>query len=252
MKSILQARLFTLNIGPFAFSPGLLPTVVTVFLLYVMISLGQWQLSRADYKANLHQKVTERKNLDPVSLRQLPHAIDDRVFRPVIVEGVYDDRHHFLLDNRTHNGAVGYHVYTPLRMPDGSAILINRGWLKQGRTRQDLPQFDTPADAISSKGLIDKPPAKGVILADNVHDNLQWPMVLQYLDPAELEQMLGYPLLPMIVWLDPGDAHGFERQIPALKLDSATNTGYAFQWFALSAALLIIFIAVNLKRTNKS
>ncbi|MGB5457065.1 MAG: SURF1 family protein [Gammaproteobacteria bacterium] len=248
MKSLLQARIFKLNIGPYTFSPGLFPTIVTVLLLYVMVSLGQWQLSRAEYKDNLHQKVMERKNLEPVSMQELPYDLEDRVFMPVIVEGVYDTAHHFLLDNRIHNGVAGYDVYTPLIMNDGSAILVNRGWLSQGRTRQDLPQFETPGSVVSSKGLVDKPPAKGVILADNVHDNLGWPMVLQYLDPTELERLVGYQLMPMILWLDAADEHGFHREIPALKLDSAKNTGYAFQWFAMSAALLIIYLAVNVKR----
>jgi cytochrome oxidase assembly protein ShyY1 len=54
----------------------------------------------------------------------------------------------------------------------------------------------------------------------------------------------------MIVWLDAEAEHGFHREIPALKLDSAKNTGYAFQWFAMSAALFIIYIAVNVKRTK--
>ena len=88
MKSLLQARLFKLNIGPYTFSPGILPTIVTVFMLYVMVSLGQWQLSRADYKDNLHQKVSERKNLEPVSIQELPHAIDDRVFMPVNIDNI--------------------------------------------------------------------------------------------------------------------------------------------------------------------
>ena len=251
MKSLLHARLFRLNIGPVTFAPGILPTAVTACLLYVMVSLGQWQLSRAEYKDDLHQKVTERKNLAPVSLQELPHDVEDRVFMPVVLDGVYDTEHHFLLDNRIVNGVAGYDIYTPLKMNDGSAILVNRGWLKQGRTRQDLPAFETPVYPVSFKGLMDKPPAKGVILADNVHDNLGWPMVLQYLDPAELEQRLGYELMPMVLWLDAEAEHGFHREIPALKLDSAKNTGYAFQWFAMSAALLIIFIAVNVKRTKR-
>ena len=215
-----------------------------------MVSLGQWQLSRAEYKDNLQQKITERKNLAPVSMQELPHSVEDRVYMPVVLDGVYDTEHHFLLDNRIVNGLAGYDVYTPFRMIDGTAILVNRGWLRQGRTRAELPAFDTPDYPVSFTGLLDKPPAKGVILADNVHDNPGWPMVLQYLDPAELEQRLGYELMPMILWLDEAAEHGFHREIPALRLDSAKNTGYAFQWFAMSAALLIIYIAVNLKRKN--
>ena len=192
----------------------------------------------------------ERKHLAPVTMQELPHAVEDRVYMPVVLDGEYDAEHHFLLDNRIINGVAGYDVYTPFRMIDGSAILVNRGWLKQGRTREQLPEFETPDYRVSFTGLLDKPPAKGVILADNVHDNLDWPMVLQYLDPGELEQHLGYALIPMILWLDAEAEHGFHREIPALKLDSAKNTGYAFQWFAMSAALLVIYVAVNLKRRD--
>jgi cytochrome oxidase assembly protein ShyY1 len=52
----------------------------------------------------------------------------------------------------------------------------------------------------------------------------------------------------VILRLDAGAEHGFHRELPALKLDSAKNTGYAFQWYAMSAALFVIYMAVNVKR----
>jgi surfeit locus 1 family protein len=61
-------------------------------------------------------------------------------------------------------------------------------------------------------------------------------------------KMLGYELMPMVLRLDKDAEHGFYREIPALNLDSAKNTGYAFQWYAMSLALLVIYIAVNTKK----
>ena len=133
-------------------------------------------------------------------------------------------------------------------MDDGGVILVNRGWLKQGRTRQDLPEFDTVTSLVSFKALLDRPPSKDFLLADNVHADLTWPMVLQYVDTQEISGMLGYELMPMVLRLDKDADHGFYREIPVLKLDSAKNTGYAFQWFAMMAALLVIYIAVNTKK----
>ena len=221
---------------------------MTVFLLYVMVWLGQWQYNKGQYINNLQVKINDRKHLSPVSMQELPHELEEQIFRPVIVSGTFDTDHHFYFDNRIVNGLAGYDIYTPLRMDDGHTILVNRGWIRQGRTRQDLPEFETESSRVSFKAVVDKPPSKDFMLAENVHNDLAWPMVLQYVDTQEISEMLGYELMPMVLRLDKDAEHGFHRAIPVLNLDSAKNTGYAFQWFAMSAALLVIYIAVNTKK----
>lgn len=248
MKSLLHARLFKLSIGAYTFSPGILPTVVTAVLLYTMLTLGQWQKEKGEYINNQQTKINDRRNLSPVSMQELPHEPEDQVFIPVIVSGTFDAEHHFYFDNRIVNGFAGYDIFTPFRMDDGHTILVNRGWLKQGRTRQELPEFDTVTTPVSFKALVDRPPSKDFMLAENVHNQLAWPMVLQYIDTGEMSKMLGYEVMPMILRLDKDADHGFHREIPVMNLDHAKNTGYAFQWYAMSAALLLIYIAVNTKK----
>ncbi|NNL07299.1 MAG: hypothetical protein HKO86_06210, partial [Gammaproteobacteria bacterium] len=85
MKALFHTRLFELNIGQFTFSPGILPTLVTALLLYVMVSLGQWQSNKGEYISNLQDQINERRLLLPVSMQELPHDPDDQVFRPVQV-----------------------------------------------------------------------------------------------------------------------------------------------------------------------
>ena len=60
--------------------------------------------------------------------------------------------------------------------------------------------------------------------------------------------MLGYPVFNMVLWLDKDENHGFERVLPALNLGAAKNAGYAFQWYAMTFALLTIFVVVNFKK----
>ena len=217
-----------------------------------MVSLGLWQYNKGEYINNLQHKINDRRHLSPVSMQELPHELDDQVYMPVIVSGKFDVERHFYFDNRIVNGLAGYDIYTPLRMDDGNTILVNRGWIRQGRTRQDLPEFETASSRVSFKAIVDRPPSKDFMLAENVHDSLAWPMVLQYVDIQEISQMLGYELMPMVLRLDKDEEHGFHREIPVLNLDSAKNTGYAFQWFAMSAALLVIYIAVNTKKNKAS
>jgi len=248
VNRFLHTRLVKINVGQFQFNPGILPTALTLCLLYIMISMGLWQLDRAAFKQDLQRKVEQRKNLPPVSLEELPADPDDAVFYPVRLRGRFDRDHQFLLDNRVYRQKPGYHVYTPLVMSDGSAILVNRGWVAQGRTRQDLPALPAPDGVVEFTGLMDRLPAKGVILMDNANDSLQWPRVLQYIDEKEISGLTGYSLYPMAVWMDDGTQYGFDYQLPVLSLNSAKNTGYAFQWFSMSIALSAIYIVVNTKK----
>ncbi len=250
LKRLFQARLVSFNIGAYRFSPGIFPSITTLGFVYLMLFMAQWQAGKAEYKDNLYDKIVARKDLPAISLQELPATDDERLFLPVIINGQYDTEHTFLLDNKILNGRVGYDVYTPLGLSDGRSILVNRGFLPQGRTRQDLPAFETPDEILDVRGLLDNVPSKTLVLADNVNQATSWPVVLQYIDNEELEKILGYPLFNMVLWLDKEENHGFTRTLPALNLNSAKNAGYAFQWYAMTIALLIIYSVVNIKKRD--
>lgn len=252
MNALLRTKLISLNIGPYTFNPGIVPTVVTLFFAYVMISAGQWQFDKAQYKDNLKEKIAERKNLPAVSLDEIPRDTEDRLYLPVMAHGKYDRDKYFLLDNRILHGRVGYDIYSPLLLGDGITVLVNRGFVPQGKTRDDLPEVITPAEPLLIRGLLDKIPSKAFVLDENANAFKSWPMVLQYMDIEEIKTMLGKPVFEMIIRLDEKDDFGYIREIPALKLDSAMNYGYTFQWYAMTLALIIIYCVVNTKRRKPS
>jgi surfeit locus 1 family protein len=212
-----------------------------------MISLGFWQLDRAEFKESLQSKIEQRKSLQTVTIDELPKSMDERRYRPVKFQGEFDTQHSFLLDNKTLKGKVGYHVFTPVKFSDSQAILVSRGFVTMGRTRAELPDVKTPEGKIEFSGLLDMPPSRALVLADNVNQVKTWPVVLQYVDIQEISQILGYELYDMVFWLNKDEVGSFQYDLPVLNLNAAKNYGYAFQWFAMTLALFIIYIVVNTK-----
>lgn len=256
IDDIKRQRLFKVSVASYEFNPGLLSSLLTIALFYVMFSLGLWQLDRAEYKDTLQQKILERRNLPPVNLDTLPESSGQRRYHPVKISGRYDTAHSFLLDNKIRNGQVGYHVFTPFKVNDKISILVNRGFVAQGASRAQLPKVISSTDKIELTGLLDLEPSRAIVLANNVHELQQWPVVLQYIDLDEISKILAYPLYDMVLWLDKDDdeshkQNNFKYDLPVLNLNSAKNNGYAFQWFAMSLALLCIYFYVNTKKANK-
>ncbi|MCK5360440.1 MAG: SURF1 family protein [Gammaproteobacteria bacterium] len=251
MKWFFKIRFFSLNIGAYTFSPGVFVTLLTIALVTLTYSLGQWQLSRANYKDNLQQKIAERQNKPPIGFKQLPYDMSEREYLPVSFEGQYDTEHSILLDNRVVDSVVGYEVFTPFKMANEITVIVNRGFVPLGKYREDLPVFDTPDQVVVIKGLMEKTPSSGLILSKNIHQNNKWPAVLQYIEIAELETMFKTSLMKMIVRLAEDGPGGLKYHQPVVNLNSAKNNGYAFQWFAMMSAILSLYFVVNTKkRTN--
>jgi len=235
----------------YQFKPTLIPSIVTLALLYLMISLGLWQFDRADYKANLQSLIENKQNAPAIALNAIAESEDDWLYQPVFASGEFDDKHQVLLDNQVNNMVAGYSVFTPLKLSDEMGVLVNRGWLPIGKRRSELPDISMPLSKQIINGLTAKPPSKGLILSNNVNDFTKWPTVLQYIDIQEIEKQLNYKLMPMIIIMNQAQQTPLEPLAIKINMRSEKHTGYAFQWFGLSLALFIIYIVVNTKNTKR-
>lgn len=242
----------------YSFKPALVPSAVTIALLYLMISLGLWQLDRADYKANLQSIIESKQSIDAIALSDVGANETDWLYQPVFTHGNFDEKHQIYFDNQVNNMLAGYSVFTPLKLSDSLGILVNRGWIAQGRSRSDLPDIDIPGIDIQNSqqtkqinGLLAQPPSKGLVLSSMANNYQQWPVVLQYIDTKEIEKQLGYKLMPMVLIINNAEQTSLDVMPVKINMRSEKHTAYAFQWFALSLALLIIYIVVNSKRKIK-
>ncbi len=235
--------------GSLEFRPGLWPTLVTVVLLGILIGLGFWQLDRADQKRALLAKYRTENKAAVVRIDKRLTSAKTLEYQLGEARGRYDNSHQFLLDNRTHDGVVGYHVLTPLRLAGGAAVLINRGWIPLGQSRERLPDITVSDADRRVRGKLKLVPEKVFMLGEEPARE-QWPWRVQRIDVQLFANELGYPLMPYVVLLDAGTEDGYQRDWRPLKFGPERNLGYAVQWFGLAGALLLIYFFVNTRRVK--
>jgi surfeit locus 1 family protein len=236
--------------------PGLVPTLATLVLLPILVSLGFWQLHRADYKYALRAEREHNAALPPVTLdaaqRETPHQFS----RKVRVSGRFDLDHQLLLDNRTHNSVPGYYVYTPLLVAGAHAVvLVNRGWVPQGVDRRHLPPLPGPADKVSLVGVMARPPEVALRLGTLGEGYPDWPKVVQYVDTHWAAKQLDQRVLGFTLLQDSGADYGMIRdwkefQSGLALMPPEKHVSYAVQWFAMAVVLVLIYIGVHVRRVR--
>ena len=201
--------------------------------------LGVWQLSRAAQKTALQQSIAERGAMAPLPAAALaPPGADpaDQLHRPVELQGRWLPRHTVFLDNRQMQGRPGFYVVTPLQLPEGGAVLVQRGWVPvDARDRTQLPTVPTPPGEVRVRGRIAPPPSRLYEFAAEASGAIR-----QNIDLASFEKEVGLALRPLsVLQADTGDERdGLARQWPLPAVDVSKHHGYAFQWFALSALIV--------------
>ena len=95
-----------------AFRPGVMPSLVVLLLLPLLLSLGAWQLQRADEKSALLDRQEARRQAPAQAIGELEQSAD-LAFRRVLLRGYFDAEHSVLLDNRTRDGRVGVELLQP-------------------------------------------------------------------------------------------------------------------------------------------
>lgn len=227
--------------------------LLTAVLVALFIRLGFWQMHRAEEKKAMISAYQQAAKSTPVPLLDaLAASVNSSPYRrPVVASGQFEPEHTLLLDNQVSAQTAGYHVWTPLRLASGQLALVDRGWLPMNPDRRILPSIDTPTTPVSLRGVWQPLPRPGLRLAGDDCDKSRWPRVVQYPLFEELQCLLGTGLVEGLLWLDPAELHGFAREWIRDDFRPERHYGYALQWFSLGATLLVLFVAINLRRTEK-
>jgi surfeit locus 1 family protein len=226
------------------------PTLVTLALVALTCSLGNWQLDRAEEKAALYASF-EAGDSDQGALPINQLEADSRPFTPVTAYGRLDSRHQLLLDAMMHGGRTGYQVLTPLLRDGEPAVLINRGWIEAESDRGHLPRLEVGEMERRVTGLAGHLPEPAMRLGRADPAASDWPRVTLYPTREQVEEMLGYSVLDTLVYLDADEPDGFLRDWRPQLLSPEKHLGYAMQWFAMALALVVIYVVVNLRRPEE-
>ena len=205
--------------------------------------LGWWQLDRAAQKRELQEAIEGRSQQAPLANADLnadPQAAEQQLHRSVQVRGRWLAERTIFLDNRPMNGQVGFFVVTPLQLEGRSeSVLVQRGWLpRHVQDRNRLPPLATPAGPVEVSGRLIIAPTRLYELGPSASGPIR-----QNLGAAAFAQEIGQPLLPLtVLQLGKSEGDDLPRDWPAPDLGLQKHYGYAFQWFALSALFLGLYV----------
>lgn len=242
-------HLLKLRLGGWQFAPTLWPTLAALFFLVLTLWLGNWQSGRADTKRALQARYDAAALAAPIHVGGAPLDRDSVLYRKLEAQGVFDDAHTILLDNRVMNGVAGYHVLTPLKIDGGArALLVNRGWVAAGRTRQQVPLPPAPRGRVKLEGMAVDPHSRYVELAATAPQGRVW----QNLDFGRYASSSGLTLHPVLLLQTSPANDGLQRNWPRPDSGVAMHVGYAFQWYSLAATLAVLWLAMNIKRNPET
>ncbi len=235
----------------------ILSHLFVLVLVVAMIGAGFWQLDRLQQKKDRNALVTERQE-EPVTPVQEVVTADQPVdvgadvrFRRASATGTYDAAEQVLVRNRSFDGAPGSWVLTPLVLDDGTALVVNRGWVP---VTGDLP---VPADSapptgeVSVEGLLEESQSRGSFgPTDPSGEALD---TLSRVDLDRYQEQVDADLFP--VWLQLEDQDPPPADRPSLldppELTEGPHLGYAVQWFIFSLIALVGYPLILRRRAQQ-
>jgi surfeit locus 1 family protein len=238
----------SIKIGSRIFAPRVFTTLLTCVLIALLLSLGRWQLRRADEKRQLFDSFAAGTGATlPIDL-ETPRL---RRYQHVQASGHYDQARQILIDNMVNAERAGYFVITPFALSGGGWVLVNRGWVPLGASRAERPAVPVDAGNRLLRGRADNMPSPGIQMGTKAKLAPPYPVVASFPSRAEIAQLLqesSWTSAADVVLLDPAEPDGYVRNWSAPGLPPMRHVAYAVQWFALALTLLVFYVVTSLRR----
>jgi len=190
--------------------------VVAILVAAVCVLLGRWQLNRLAQRRARNSALAARQALPPLPVRRDVTA-DSARQRRVVAQGVYDFSVERTWPGRSFQGTPGVALVTPLRLADGSAVLVDRGWVPSPDAfHVDHALYREPDTATVTGIALIPPRGRGDV------------------------DVAGF--LPFVVQLEtpePPPDRGLPRRWPPPAFDDGPHLSYAIQWFSFALIALV-------------
>lgn len=230
------------------FHPGWKMTLFTFAFAPLLFWLGLWQLDREVEKSQLQQDYDLRAVAPAMSIDAIDWEREDLAFLKVSAKGEFEKANVYLLDNKIHDGSVGYELINPFITEAGQTILVNRGWIAQGASRSELPIVPVLEGPVEILGTI-YVPLDDVFLLSGVEEAavIQGPKVIQSIQIDTIGADLAKKIAPYTVRLLDNSPGLEQANWQAVNMLPEKHRAYAVQWFAMLFALLAMFIYFGFK-----
>jgi surfeit locus 1 family protein len=225
--------------------------------IVAFINLGFWQLSRLHGRRQVNAMIETRMASSAVPIQSLVAPRENykianhRDFRSVTVTGRYDPANQMLIrDEQDAQDDPGWWLVTPMILPDGSAVAINRGFVpltlgENGLLANDengpLPQYAPPKGTVTVTGLLFPTQNRSGGPYDPGSGHLH---TLSRVDLFRWQRQVPYDLYPVYVNLvssRPAESGTYPQPIPPPSLGDGPHLNYAGQWFIFATLTAIVY-----------
>jgi surfeit locus 1 family protein len=227
----------------------LLPSLAALVALAILVSLGSWQIERKAWKEGLIATLTERlaapaTDLPPRTLwGRLAAATDE--FRRVAFRAELLSNQEALVYTpgsalRSDVSGPGYWVFAPARHADGSLVVVNRGFVPEGRQEAQSRAEGQVAGAVDVVGAMRWPEARGLFTpADDPARNLWFVR-----DHVAMAAAKGWgPVAPFFIDQEAPEPPGGLPRPGRIRPNLPSNhLQYALTWYGLALVLVVVFI----------
>lgn len=202
--------------------------------------LGVWQLERLDGRRALNARAAAHLAGPPRALDDVLGSGGDVEYRRVEATGTFEPAAEVLVAPRARDGQPGFDVVTPLRLADGRALLVDRGWVPFAVEAPPVSEAPPPEGEVTVTGWLRRtaaavrwtPQAGGPV--EQTSD----------VDPTLLGDQVGAPLVQdAYLVAQTGAARGeLPRSVTEPVVDDeGPHLSYAVQWFLFAAVVAIGF-----------
>ena len=220
------------------------PTILVILAAAVCVRLGIWQLDRLAQRRAFNQHYMTMASAPPVNLSE-GEDLQQMEYRQVIAQGRFDFSQQVALRNQYYHDQYGYHLLTPLVLGDGTAILVDRGWIpSEGNLeRSGWDQYDENG-LVTVNGIVRLSREKGDLIGNPDPELAPGQTRLDiwnFPNVPRIQNQVSYKLNPVYIQeTRPDEDSSLPVSVqPEVDLTEGPHMGYALQWFTFAAIFLI-------------
>jgi surfeit locus 1 family protein len=228
---------------------ALVPTLAAAAALALLVSLGLWQLDRLAWKEGLIATLEQRLSAPPVALpppAEWPRltAAQAEFLRITLTAEFANDREALVYSGgstlREATGGPGYWVFTPARLAGGALVMVNRGFVPDGKQDPAARPAGQVAGLVAMVGVLRWPEQPGLFTpaGDPAHN------IWFARDSTAMAVAKGIAAAPFYVELESPEPPGGLPHAGRLQPNLPNNHfGYALTWLGLAVVLVGVYAA---------
>ena len=227
--------------------PALWPTLISLPILVLSLTLGTWQLERREWKRDILDRMAMNQAAAPISLEELLKGDPLRhEYGRVKVAGTFEHDKEFHLAARSLKNKVGLQVVTPLKTDDGRVVLFDRGWIPSEKKDPPKRAEGQIAGRVELTGVVRRSQVRRQYAPENVPDKNVW----FHVDVPLMRQLAGAPRDPKLdTFFFDADAAPNPGGVPVggqTRLDIPNDhMQYAITWFLIALAMIGVYLAYH-------